>query len=166
MSPHADPFHQRFGQKRILGVQGDLPRVPAPLRDLYAPLPRTRRGRATRRARRGAEVREHAGSLWIRGPQKSFVAKALRRVGTSHPSIVVQLLRNPPLQIMLAPILKIWLFGVLYSPLVLYSLLRYRVLSPDLQERRRKSRLQPERVPNPEGELAKIISHRERAPQS
>ena len=41
-----------------------------------------------------------------------------------------------------------------------------RVLSPDLQERRRKSRLQPERVPNPEGELPNIISLRERSPQS
>ena len=73
-------------------------------------------------ARRGrAWVREHAGG--VPGlPKKSVSGRSVgeknRLVGTSNPSIVVKLLRNPPLQIMLAPILKIWLFGVLYSLLV------------------------------------------------
>ena len=54
----------------------------------------------------------------------------------------------------------------LLVPLLLYSLLQYRVFSCDLQERHRKSRLQPKRVWNPEPELVKLISLRERSQQS
>ena len=57
------------------------------------------------------------------------------------------------------------LYALFSSPTPLLSSLVSGFLR-DLQERRRKTSFQPERVPNPEGELVKLISLRERSQQS